>query len=395
LEIFTDKDQRGPSEKIVGPKDEKSGEKSVTQQSVWDEAYPVGEGSFGRRVNWVLTLVWSFRYTGWKTKADAKAQGLREVQSRTTFIVKNLAIFILCWLWMDTTAYYNRTDPFFNGTSSKLNGPLSVDLENWAARFYLENLMLETNRTKIKYAWFFFENYYEPCVEKCSPFIFFLRQTFRLTIMGTQFTASIALAYSGFTLLFTFMLVPVLPAVWTSPARWPGPFGSLSAIFDAGLQGHWGTFWHQSLRNILLSPGRWFADKIGYTGQDTKRYATMLIVAFVLSAFVHAPVAAYNNRKSEGLSMMKFFWAQGALVLFETQVFDRVLPTTEPEKRKDLSKWFVRFSRYMRITWVAVCVYYTLPFAVTAFQAAGIYEHYPVPISPWHGLKGKGWFVEL
>jgi len=111
---------------------------------------------------------------------------------------------------------------------------------------------------------------------------------------------------------------------------------------------------------------------------------------FFLSGVIHAPVASHGMPGSDPLAMASFFWLQGVGVVTEMWVMDWVLGTKGGKDGKAVrgmlgEGWGVDLLRGL---WVAVWMYFTLPFVVREFVGAGLWEIYPVPVKVFCRVLG-------
>ncbi|MCJ1425822.1 hypothetical protein MMC29_003722 [Sticta canariensis] len=321
------------------------------ESQVWDEAYP---SDLWSRIPWVLTLMVSFRFTNWKIGEPSHdhAQPCKGL-TRRDYIQRIFMVTIQNYLLLDLTAAYVQTDPYFFQAIS-IDTPFPPPMPGVLVPF--------------------------------APLKLLPPRLVRASTIAAQL-------YAAVNILFTFpgllgVALGILSDEW-SPHTWPSFFGPFSAISTKGIRGLWGTWWHQTNRQITSTPGRGLNDFLGISTSSTMGFASLVTSAFFFSGVTHiglippqplGPDVAVNEMR---LHMGAFFWVQIAgfgIELMVTSLF-----------RKSIARLPSWVTQVIALLWTATWLCITLPLITLPFRGMNYWEAYPVPFSPTQGLLGKGW----
>ena len=370
-------DQRSvpPSRKVDG----KHGD-GDTEWQYWEEPYPT---LISDRIRWVMTLLPSLRLSNWKT-GDAAHDGSQPLSpmSRASFTKQALFVLFQSLVILDITSFLTRHDPYFHfqqGIPST-----SVD-DPWPLP------ALYPSSTPLS------------LLSWISPRII------RSMIVGSQAYALITQGGS----------IPCLPVIYLnylglwpdewSPHTWPPFFGLFSAVWEYGLRGLWGRWWHQTNR-YLATPGKAFAEKV--LGLETKGmgvWACGVVSAFAGSGIMHMGLVPPEPRDTDmGAMDMRwrvagFFWMQ-ALGLWVEFPAEKTLSLLlhgigslhageEGLKGPRMSGLGRRLREVLTFTWVIVWLSFTIPILVEPFKQLGYWKYPPLPISAVGYLEGRGWWM--
>lgn len=177
------------------------------------------------------------------------------------------------------------------------------------------------------------------------------------------------------------------------PARreaWQHPsiFGSFSSIFDRGLAGFWGGWWHQTFRVPFTAPVAWMVVN-GYlpAGSETTKVLGVLS-AFLNSGLLHA-CGSYTTVPPTKLYRAPLFFTLCALGIFVQQALCRRLAPV-------LSRVPRPLRRYGNFMFVLVWLWATCWPLAYDFGTAGLWLFEPVPVSIFRGLglgaEGESWW---
>lgn len=318
---------------------------------VWDEPYP---SKLSARIPWVFSMVVSFRYLNWKI-GDPRHDRTQPPQTvaRSAYLKTIIINVLSCYVLMDLACSYVQIDPYFFRA-------MSIDTP------------------------------FPPLTPK-TPAIFALLQRLPPRLVRSAILA--AQIYSAVRLMFTLpclMVVPlgILPDEW-SPHTWPAFFGPFSAVWESGLRGLWGTWWHQQNRHIMSTPGRAFNKLLCISSTSTVGYASLTISAFFFSGIIHMGLVPPEPPPSEfpvyliRLNIGLFFWVQAlgfGIELVATRLFRGVSQKVPPM----ILKVFV-------LIWTAGWLSLTLPLFARSFLGLKYWDIYPLPTSIIQGLSGNGW----
>ncbi len=323
-----------------------------------EEGYPE---SLAKRIPWVLTLLVSIRLAGWKI-GDPSHDKTQPTPRRTRVAFSKYALIIIAhaFVVLDAASCYVLTDPYFVISGMRVDEPF-------------------------------------PSRSKDLPT--FLNA---LRILPPRLLRSAAIAgqvYAMVTSMFYLPTIPVvglnaigmLPDEW-SPHTWPVFFGSFSAVWERGLRGLWGSWWHHLNRHITSTPGRELAHVMGVPTTSTIGYILLTVSAFCLSGVIHMgmippePASSVMSVNIMRLYLAAFFWAQIPAFQIEL-VVSKLVKTSVP------SVLGFPMTRIFVLLWVAGWLSLTLPLLSVPFREIGYWRYFPLPVSLFRGLAGQGWLT--
>lgn len=324
----------------------------ATGAEIWQQEYPT---ELGPRISWVLSLLLAFRLTNWKIgqASHDREQPYRGI-SHLKYL-KNASIQILQSLvLMDIAATYIQTDPYFFKNIS-ITTPFPPSNSSTPTPFVILRLL-------------------PPWVVRSSA-------------LGAQICSAVYIMFILPSLIGA--AINVLPDHW-SPHNWPPLFGPFTAIIDNGLQGFWGSFWHQTTRHFASVPGRALNELAGIPTSSTIGYVNLVTSAFLFTGILHSGLVPLQPLKTDfsanelKLYMASFFWVQIIGICIEllgTKIF-RFVSMKLPSILRDA----------MVLIWTAGWLGFTLPLLAVPFRGLGYWDAYPFPVSPMQGIWGQGWF---
>ncbi|KAL8790960.1 MAG: hypothetical protein Q9195_006105 [Heterodermia aff. obscurata] len=356
LALLALKDPRGDFKRVhvrkVPPTSDVTEGNDGDEAKIWEEPYPP---SLRRRIPWVLTLVISIRYPNWHIgdPTHDKRQPAFSNASRRRFAISALRHIITGYLLLDLTSSYTRIDPYFHDPDISI----SSAIPSFSTLPLLTLIPPRILRTTILAAQIYA---LIPCL-------------FHLPVLP-----AIALNY----------LAPsLLPDEW-SPHTWPPFFGPFSAVSRHGLRGLWGEWWHQMSRNIVSPPGRALANVLHLDPRSTLRYMLVTVSAFSFSGVVHMglvppqPLHTTMTLMEMRLRIASFFWVQiagFAIELVVSGIFRRAGGRVSG------------LVRVVVLVWVSMWLCATLPLVVPPFRELRYWSVYPIPVSVFQGILGRGW----
>lgn len=248
-----------------------------TYEYFW-QPYPE---NFKDRFFWVLDLLLNFRGPGWNwsvpliqtitpetlSKLDNPEEGVDSGDSSPTKKcskpswcenLRHISLFVFGYLICDVVGLLMVQDPYFKV------GPNTYELPS-----HLKSL---------------------------HPIVLYL---YRITLTGLMIITWIRTTYALYNFFMGYVLGPKVLGLRGEPIYYNQVWGSFSKVFERGLAGLWGNFWHQIFRNCFTAPTIFLIEK-GYIKPG--KYTTRLIglaFAFILSGFLHwaAAVTAFNETK--------------------------------------------------------------------------------------------------
>lgn len=323
-----------------------------------EEPYPK---EMGKRIPWVLTLLVSLRLTGWKIgdPSHDKTQPAPRL-SRSEFLRIAIPTTALGYMIMDATSYYVQTDPYFTTSEMSVDAPFPPPSQSMPTLLILSRLL-------------------PPRLLRCS-------------VLAGQI-------YAMVTSMFFLPTIPavclnaigLLPDEW-SPHTWPVFFGSFSNVWEQGLRGLWGGWWHSMNRQITATLGRELAKTMGIPTKSLLAYGILTVSAFFFSGVIHVgmippePESKLMSASAMRLYIAGFFWSQilaFAIELAVVKLAGRFMPS--------VVHW--RLTKVLVLAWVASWLCLTLPLLTFPFREIGYWYYYVVPISLLRRLAGKRWIA--
>lgn len=158
-------------------------------------------------------------------------------------------------------------------------------------------------------------------------------------------------------------------------------FGSYRAVFDKGLAGWWGGWWHQTFRFAFEAPTMRLLEATGIEKRSTLGRAFGLFIAFFLSGCLHA-CGSYTQQGDTRpiLGPMRFFLLQACGIIAQT------LATQGLKRIGVIDRCPKLICQLGNFVLVHVWLYYTAPLLVDDFAKGGVWLFEPIPLSPLRGL---------
>lgn len=325
---------------------------------VVEEPYPK---DMRKRIPWVLTLLVSLRLTGWRIgdPSHDKTQPTPRLK-RSDFLRIALPTVVFGFLIMDATSLYVETDSYFTTSKMSVDAPFSAPSKD------LPTLLIV------------------------------------LRLLPPRLLRSSILAGQVYAMVTSMFFLPTIPAVglnaigllhneW-SPHTWPVFFGSFSKVWERGLRGLWGGWWHSMNRQITATLGHELAKSMGIPTRSLLAFGMLTVSAFFFSGVIHVgmippePESKLMSANEMRLYIAGFFWLQipaFAIELAVTKMARRFVPS--------VGGW--RITKALVLAWVASWMCLTLPLLTVPLREIGYWRYYAVPISLLRGLAGKAWLT--
>lgn len=334
------------------------------------QSYPLD--SLFQRVDWVADLGSNFRGVGWSWKIQGlpslpaavqrelssaanddikdyaiSRSGIRRFDSKSALLRHNLWLFATAYLLVDFIVTMSHHDPYFWGLFDR--APPS----------------------------------YMPLLLQQSPVFLRSYRSFATMFIVNQ---ALRLMCALGPLFFVGVLGPLFNDVRTEPWFYPDFYGSYGIVFDRGLAGWWGGWWHQIFRNGFESGGRWLCECLGLEKKSATGKAVQVFAAFTLSGLIHA---------SGSYSMLGDNWPPGSFLFFFCQSFGILAEMGWKSALKRLGlldKIPKRLGQAANFIAVHVWFYYTAHWLTDDWAKGGIWLTEPLPFSPfrWLGLGAGG-----
>ncbi|KAL8946919.1 MAG: hypothetical protein Q9222_006744 [Ikaeria aurantiellina] len=324
------------------------------KQTYISDPYPP---TLSARIPWVLTLLPSLRLSNWKTgfPSHDRSQPIAPL-APSTYLTRASLLALQSFIILDLTSALIRQDPYFHipGTAISTSYPHQQILPR------LMNSILQALPPRLT----------------------------RSSILAAQ---SYALITQGGSLP---TIPPVLlsslglwPEAW-SPHTWPIFFGPFAAVWERGLKGLWGTWWHQTNR-YLATPGRALAKWLKVKEGGEWEYTVSVVSAFGFSGVMHMGLVPPEPKGMMGARRMRFyvaafFWVQALGIGMEVLV-GKIFPRDWPVVG--------RMRKVVVFGWVALWLCYTLPILAVPSREMGYWRYPPLPVSLIGWFRGTGWWV--
>ncbi|KAI4265105.1 MAG: hypothetical protein LQ337_009012 [Flavoplaca oasis] len=225
------------------------------------------------------------------------------------YLTYAVVLLVQSYLILDVTAYFTAYDPYFHVSGTGISSPvppLSFSLTTTNPH----SKSATATSSYLQFLW----NILPPRILRAS--ILALQPYALITQGGSLPTIPIVLLSS----------LNLWPEEW-SPHTWPLFFGPFSSVYERGLRGVWGGWWHQTNRYLAV-PGRWVAERVGMKGYG--KYACEVVSAFGLSGVMHMglvppfPLGTEVSAWEMRMCVAGFFWLQAVGIGGEVLVVDGV-----------------------------------------------------------------------
>ena len=336
---------QAPRDEEISTEDDESS--TAEDGEVIEEHYPID--GLRKRWKWILVLLVSLRLVGWRVgdRSHDRTQPYKPM-TRLAYIKHASSVALLGYLVLDASFLYVPCDPYFTVSGIGVDDPY---LPSSCASNPFFNLLQDL----------------PPRLLRCCALA---AQIFAL-VSGGFYLSTIPAVLANALGLF--------PEEW-SPHAWPHFYGSFSAVYDRGLRGLWGTWWHQMEREITGNTGRALAVFLGLPPRSFARYTFMVATAFFLSGTVHMgmippqPLSRNMSAHMMRLYIGGFFWSQVPGIGIETLV-SKLASRYAPGMAKQ--PWM----KVVIFAWTGGWLCLTLPLLVVPFREIGYWRGSPVPMS--------------
>lgn len=349
------------------------GRSILQQKRVW-QPYPVN--SLIERVDWVLDLFTEFRGITWNWRNAIFPNPPKSIRDEIGYAGNVGAA--------DLNPY--RVPKI----EMKAHPDKKELLRSAAFRFVFGYLTLDLLKTICLH-----DPYFTGFVDEPAPLWLpsLITNSFVLTRIYRMFIGMIAIKTILYTifamgpLFFVGLLGSDLIGVRGEPWGYPHEWGSFMSVFDKGLEGWWGVWWHQTFRFAFEAPGRRLVQYLKLEPKSLIAKAIQLVVAFTLSGTLHACGSFGALGESNPFhGPFTFFFLQpfgiGVNMLLRTGMKHLKFPQAV--------QWIVNF------TWTHFWFYFTAPLLVDDFARSGTFLAEPYPISPLRalgfGTPGDSWW---
>ena len=360
---------------------------------VFWQAYPTHLPS---RVDWILDLFCNFRGIGWSFQ--------------TTGIPKPPKHIELQLLGYDSPQ--NASDPIKTVSHTGITrfSSRQAVLQYILPRLIAGTIALDVIKTLMHHDAYFW-GYMDAVPPSWLPTTIaqsaILVRSYRLLLSFAGITIALNCIFRLGPLFFCFILSPARIGLrgeaFLNPVDF---FGNFSLVFEKGLAGWWGGFWHQTFRFAFEAPASRLLEFLKIEKKSQTGKLVGLAVAFGLSGCLHA-CGSYtqlgDTRPFRG--PFSFFAMQAVGIVLQMGIAGQM-------KSRGISAKIPFFvSAIGNFAFTIVWMYWTAPLLVDDFAKGGVWLYEPLVISPlrilgygakddngwdlWYGLvfwrTGKGW----
>jgi hypothetical protein len=333
----------------------------------WQE-YPVD--SMVERLDWVLDLLSNFRGMSWNWRIPSIPDPPKEVQDA---------------LKSQNHNSIKQLSPPRPGQKPVSREQLLRDAKYWLVIGYLALDFLRTVTIHDPYFRGLGSEHtitYLPGILKFSPAF---HRAYRLLIglfaaywaLGTIFLLA--------PLFFCGHLDPNLIGVRGEAWMYPKEWGSYTSVFDRGLAGWWGIWWHQTFRFAFEAPSRKLIEKLNIDRRSFKGKALQMFIAFALSGSLHACGSITSIGDTRPL--------RGPFTFFILQPFGimgQALLAKAFHKTGITHRLPVVLRRVSNFVFVHFWFFFTAPLLIDDMASGGLFLYEPVPFSIFRLLRLGG-----
>lgn len=147
-----------------------------------------------------------------------------------------------------------------------------------------------------------------------------LRQLHAFFILVPALSTFTPVAIAALPLALSKISPVVANSIYGQPWLYPTAFGSPYNIVNKGLNGLWGSFWHQEFRFLFSAPVVWLVRVTGMNPKSISVKLSGLAAAFTISGLLHFGMSTSAIRKQSGWRSFNFFIMQGVGILLQMTV---------------------------------------------------------------------------
>ena len=323
------------------------------------------------RTDWVWDLLANFRGPGWNWEitpmpgqplfiqqelggpsgenfsSGKSSVGFRQFTSKHKLFDRQVPKFVAGYFVLDTLKILMMKDPYF------IFGPNSYALPSHIAG--LSTIQLKVYRLIIS----------------------FLAITISLEM-------ALILSPIGLGLVLGNSILGLRGEPWYYVTHW----GSPSTIGTKGLNGLWGSWWHQTFRFAFAAPTNYLIDNQYIQPRSSSTKIVGLVFAFGISGFLHSCASMTQFPKTSAINPMIFFMLQAVGIFIQSTACSLLSRYTER-----LPSWLRKGGNVLyAFGWLIM----TAGWLTDDFARGGVWLYEPIPLSPLRGLGfgqfGDGWW---
>ena len=200
-------------------------------------------------------------------------------------------------------------------------------------------------------------------------------KTYRMLVAFAVLYIAIELISASGNFFFVNILGPSHAGTWGNEWAYRSQFDDFDAICTRGLQGWWGSWWHQMFRSTLTSPANAIVSALDIQRQHLLARAIKIIVPFLVSGAIHATGSYTMWGDTRPINSFLFFALQpagiglqivGTWTLYWLTLMPRI-------------PWHVRKATNLAFT--VIWLLSTFPLLADDFARGGLWLTEPFPIS--------------
>lgn len=334
---------------------------------IW-QGYP--DHPFLERLDWVLDLMANFRGMAWNWRIPNLPNPPREVLKqlslhgdprnrnshrsgrnvndhtflgRDALLRRSLRALLVGYIALDVIKTLIIHDPFFSSGNFDLPGPTYLPPFLSSSKIFMKSQRLLLAQLAVYWA---------------LQTIFQTASLFFVGILGSE-------------------RIGVRGQNWVYPAEW----GSYGTVFDRGLSGWWGNWWHQSFRFAFESPGKKIVKLLSLDPRSLSAKVLQLFIAFSISGFLHANASHTSIGATRPIRGPFSFFILQPFGIVAQMIFSQLL------KRAGITRYVPKPVRQtFNFVFVHMWFFYTAPLFIEDVAAGGQFLYEPIPISFLRGM---------
>jgi len=296
------------------------------------------------RLFWILDLLGSLRALHWyhgHTQAPEIATSGKKHPENCPSFGRNLGKLLLIYLCIDCLKEIIAIDPYFWGYTD-YEPPGSI-------RTYLSSKLSLPSIDSVR--------------------------TYRMIVAFAVLYVAVELISTVGVLLFVNILGPSLAGTWGEEWAYSPQYGDLEAICTRGLQGFWGTWWHQMFRSTLVSPTDAVINILQVPRKGVIARVIRLVIAFSISGAIHAAGSHTMWGNTKPLNSFLFFFLQPAGIAVQ------ILGSWGLSKLNPRIKVSTHSRKAVNVLFTIFWLLHTFPLLADDFARGGLWLTEPFPIS--------------
>lgn len=339
----------------------------VQDEEEWEYYWQSYPDDLSERIPWLLDLLCNFRGPGWnwaiaplpalnpKLKSELGESmeptgrkgdiGLKRFDTIGELIRYRIAYFILGYCLLDIVKTTMVKDPYF------IFGPTTYALPSHLHSF--------------------------------SPTMLNL---YRRALSCIAIVTAVEMEFMLAPLILCYVLGPHVLGLRGEAWYYPTTWGSFNNILEKGLNGLWGSWWHQTFRFAFAAPTNWAIGNGYVNARSMGARVLALVSAFGISGFLHGAGSTSQLPRTYPWHALIFFMLQAVGIILQITVSSAIN-----------SKKFPTWSRKAgNLGFTIVWLYATSWWLVDDFARGGLWLFEPIPISPLRalgfGVEGDWWW---